>query len=89
MLMNGRGSGGGWLYWLLLALQTAGTVLLYWDALPIYRNIMIDPKAHDATTTTIALGASALIQVAYWIGYRIRSEPPRVVSIPQIGRAHV
>ena len=72
---------GGWLYWLLLALQTAGTVLLYWEGLPIYRNIMIQPRAYDAETTATALGASASIQVAYWIGYRIRPEPPRFVSV--------
>jgi hypothetical protein len=75
-----RRAGGRWLYPLLLTVQTAGAVLLAWQVLPIYRKALADPTAYDSGTTVSALGASGLIQLAYWMRYRIRPMPPHFVN---------
>lgn len=74
-------AGGRWLYPLLLAVQTAGAVLLAWEALPIYRRALATPTAHDSEASILALMAGVLLQLAYWIGYRIRPAPPRFVNV--------
>lgn len=56
-------------------------MLLAWQVLPIYRKALADPTAYDSETTVSALGASALIQLGYWIRYRIRPAPPRLVNV--------
>ncbi len=77
----GKAISGSRPYWLLLALQTVGTALLYWEGVPIYRNTMSHPGAYEAETTVTALGACALIQVAYWIGYRTHPALPRFRNV--------
>lgn len=74
-------AGGSWLYPLLLTVQTGGAVLLCWQVLPIYRKALDDPSRLHSETTVPALGAAALIQVLYWIRYRIDPAPPRFVNV--------
>jgi hypothetical protein len=73
--------GGKWLYPLLLTVQTGGAVLLCWQVLPTYRNALANPTGYDSQTTVSSLGAGMLIQVAYWIRYRLRPPPPGVVNV--------
>jgi hypothetical protein len=83
---SSKRAGGRWLYPVLLAVQTAGAALLAFQVLPIYRRALIDPTAYDSGTTVSALGASALIQLGYWMHYRIRPAPPRFVNV---GLGHI
>ncbi len=72
-------AGGRWLYPLLLAMQTIGVVIFYWHGLPLYRQLVGDPTTF-ATRQEIrewALLAIALMQVGYWVGYRVRPVLPR------------
>jgi UPF0716 family protein affecting phage T7 exclusion len=80
---SARNLGGRWLYPLLLAVQTFGAALLYWQGLPIYRSLSSDVTAHDPQTETLVwtATASALIQVAYWTGYHAHLQPPRFVNV--------
>lgn len=56
-------------YWFLFALQTAGVLIILWQGLPIYRLIIRNPGPQHTTSLTFqwALGAIALIQLAYWL----------------------
>lgn len=76
-----KSPGGRWLYPVLLTLETTGAVMLYREGLPIYRETLADPSAYDPEANALALAACVLIQVAYWIRYRIRPERARVVNV--------
>jgi hypothetical protein len=71
---------GARLYALMLALETIGAVLVYWEGLSIYRKTLANPAAYDPATTAVALGGAVLIQVAYWTRYLLRLRPPRFVN---------
>lgn len=79
-------TGGRWLYPLLLAMQTIGAVLIYWKGLPLYRLLVADPAAYATREETLdwSLSASVLIQVGYWICYRVRPSLPGFVN-PLLG----
>jgi hypothetical protein len=70
------------LYAFLFAIQTVGAVLLCSEILPIYRKVLADPTAPKSGRTFLALGAGVLIQLGYWICYRIRPVLPRLVNVP-------
>lgn len=78
-----EGVGNRWSYLLLLAVQTVGVLLLYWNALPWYRQLLADPTSYApvAETRVWALSAIALIQVGYWTRYRIRPPLPRLSNV--------
>ena len=71
---------GRWLYPLLIAVQTLGVVIFYWKGLPLYRQVAADPSAFEARADSRvwALLAIMLIQVGYWIRYRVRPVAPRL-----------
>ena len=70
--------GGSWLYSLLLAMQTIGVILFYWQGLPLYRQVSADPSTYEpqVQTRVWTLLAIAIIQVGYWIRYRVRPALP-------------
>jgi ABC-type nickel/cobalt efflux system permease component RcnA len=70
-----------WLYPVLFAIQTVGAVLLCGQVLPIYRRVLANPTAHESDATLLALGAGVLIQLGYWICYRIRPVLPRFFNV--------
>jgi hypothetical protein len=72
-----------WPYLSLFALQTIGTVMLYWKIVPLYRLLSADPTTYGrrADTTLWSLAAIALIQVGYWVRYRTDPATPNLVSI--------
>jgi hypothetical protein len=71
-----------WRYPLLFSVQTIGVVILFWNAVPLYRRILADPTAHEARPETLvwAFAAIALIQTGYWIRYRVRPPMPQFTN---------
>ena len=75
-----RSVAGRWRYPTLLAAQTAGALVLLWNAVPLYRQVLADPAAHVVRNENLVWGLSsiALLQAGYWISYRIRPTLPRL-----------
>jgi hypothetical protein len=71
-----------WLHLTLFAMETIGTVILYWKGLPLYRQLSINPTAYGTHEEIRfwALSAIALIQVGYWVRYRVGPVMPNLVS---------
>jgi hypothetical protein len=63
-------------YFFLFAIQTIGTAILFWYALPLFRQVLLDPGGHEARPERLiwSLSAVALMQAGYWIRHRVR--PP-------------
>ncbi len=79
-------SGGGCsCYLFLFAMQTIGTLILVWYAVPLYQQVLADPGGYEARPETLiwAFSAVALMQAGYWIRHRLR--PP----LPQLRNALV
>lgn len=70
-------------YLSLLAMETIGTVVLYWKLVPVYRLLSANPAAYSTRqeTTLWSLAAIALIQAGYWVRYRIDPVMPNLVSV--------
>ncbi len=70
--------GGRWLYPLLLAVQTIGVILFYWQGLPLYRQVSANPSTYEPQLERRiwTLLSIALIQVGYWIRYQVRPALP-------------
>jgi hypothetical protein len=75
-----------WMYPLLFGVQTIGVAILICNAVPHYREILSDPGAHQAEAWTLvwSLSASLLIQIGFWINYRVRPPLPQL-SIALLG----
>jgi hypothetical protein len=70
------------LYPLLLALQTIGVVLLYAHVVPLFKQLVADHSAFETASETRAWSISAivLIQIGYWLRYRLRPALPKFVN---------
>jgi len=70
----------GWLYGLLLSTQTAGTLVMYWKGLPLYRELASAPTLYPVRGNTHgwSLIAILLIQVGFWLNYRFSPAVPRL-----------
>jgi hypothetical protein len=75
-------TGRQWLHLFLFAMQTIGAVIFYWKGLPLYQQVTADPTAYvpryDLQLWSIS--AIGLIQVGYWVHYRIGPEQPQLIS---------
>ncbi len=71
-----------WLHFSLFAMETIGTVILYWKGVPLYRELSADPTAYGKQEEVRywSLLAIALIQVGYWVRYCIGPVLPRLAS---------
>jgi len=71
--------GGCWLYPLLLTMETIGTVIFCWKGLPLFRLLIADPASYETRERIWiwALTAIVLIQIGYWLRYRIEPALPR------------
>jgi hypothetical protein len=71
-----------WLHLSLFAMETIGAAVLYWKVVPLYRQLSADPTIYTARWETglWSLSAIALIQVGYWVRYRIGPITPRLAS---------
>ncbi len=67
------------LYFLLLAVQTAGAALLLINGVPIYRQAVGDFSQHRPQPGILwwAVAAVGMIQGAYWTAMRLRVAPPK------------
>jgi hypothetical protein len=71
-----------WRYPALFGVQTIGAVILLWNAVPLYQQILADPAAHEAGTEHLvwALSSIVLMQVGYWISDRVRPPLPQFTN---------
>jgi hypothetical protein len=78
-----RSAAGRWRYPTLFAVQTIGTAILIWNAVPLYQQILADPASHVVRNENLtwSLSSIALMQLGYWISYRVRPQPPQFVSV--------
>lgn len=69
-------------YATLFAVQTIATAMLLWNAVPLYRQIVADPASYLLRKENLiwSLSSIALMQLGYWISYRVRPKPPRFVN---------
>jgi len=72
--------GGYWLYPLLLIIETIGAAILCWKGLPLFRLLIADPVSYATRERILvwSLIANLLIQIGYWLRYRIRPALPRL-----------
>ena len=70
------------MYPLLLGVQTIGVVLLYAHIGPLFRQLVGDPTTYETRTETRiwSISAIALIQIGYWLRYRLRPAPPKFIN---------
>jgi hypothetical protein len=63
-------------------METIGAAVLYWKVVPMYRQLSADSTAYRASWETglWSLSAIALIQVGYWVRYRIGPVLPCLAS---------
>jgi hypothetical protein len=75
-----------WMFRLLFVVQTIGVVMIYWNALPLYRDIRADKNVQIIVerSPAWALVAIAIVQIAYWSRFMLR---PAVspISNPLLG----
>jgi hypothetical protein len=78
--------GGRWVYPALLATQTIGVILLYGHIVPLFKQLVADPITFETRTETRiwSISAIALIQLGYWVRYRLRPALPKFVN-PFVG----
>ena len=69
-------------YPLLLALETGGTVILYWKGVILYQTVVASPATHQAQIGTLlwSIPAIVLIQIGSWICYLVRPALPPFTS---------
>jgi hypothetical protein len=69
-------------YFFLFAIQTLGAAILFWYAVPLFRQVLLDPGGHVARPENLVWSFSAitLMQASYWIRHRLR------LSLPQLPR---
>jgi hypothetical protein len=81
-MTNPRTTGGRWLYPFLLGVQTIGVLIVYWQGLPLYREILAAPAAYRPRVETWewSIAALVLIQTGYWLSYRLNPAKPRLIN---------
>jgi hypothetical protein len=70
---------GRWSYFALFGMQTIGAVFLIWTGVLVYREALTDPVSHEGHRWAIvgSLLSIALMQISYWVTYRVRPRPPQ------------
>jgi hypothetical protein len=68
-------------YFALFGVQTIGAVILLWNSVPLYRQVLADPT-FEARGEHLPWGilSIALMQLGYWVSDRIRLALPRLSS---------
>jgi hypothetical protein len=68
-----------WSYFTLFGMQTIGAVVLIWTGVLVYREALADLVSHEAHRWAIigSLLSIALMQISYWVFYRVRPPLPR------------
>ena len=69
---------GRWSYFALFGMQTIGAVVLIWTGLHLYRQVLADPSHKPELWPTVgSLSSIVLMQIAYWVSYRVRPPLPQ------------
>ena len=75
-------TGTGWLYLVLLAMQTGGVCILYQYGVPWYRGLLANPTAYEPRQDMwIWLSAIVLVQVGYWVRHKVRAPLPKFTNV--------
>jgi len=63
----------------LFAIQTIGAAILFLYAVPLFRQVLLDPASHVARTENLiwSLSAITLMQAGYWMRHRLRPTLPQ------------
>jgi hypothetical protein len=74
-------------YFFLFATQTIGAAILFWHAVPLFRQVLLDPGGHVARPENLvwSLSAITLMQAGYWIRHRLRLALPQLFRNALIG----
>ena len=75
-----RGSGAGTSrYFFFFAMQTIGAGILFWYAVPLYRQVLADPGGHEARPERLiwSLSSIGLMQAGYWMRHRFNPPLPQ------------
>ena len=64
-------------YYVYAAVEFAGMLLIFWDGVPIFRQLLISEQGATATDRFIMAFAAALVQFSYW--KCLRHDPPFVL----------
>jgi hypothetical protein len=60
------------LFWCFIAAEAAGSQIIIWDGLPIYRRLLSDGVEGGATKDfVLALSAVVLMQIGHWLAFRL------------------
>jgi len=75
-------------YLRLFGIQTIGVAILLINGVPLFREITAAPSAHVARPETLVweLTSIALMQVGYWLGYRL---PPPLPKSSHAALGHI
>src|SRR5438045_126685 len=67
-------------YFFLLTMQTIGAAILFWFAVPLFRQALLDPGSHVPRPENLVWSWSAitLMQVGYWMRHRLRPRLPQL-----------
>ena len=63
--------GDAWRYFFLFAMQTIGAAILFWYAVPLFRQVLLDPGGHVARPENLVWSLSAITLMQAVIGYAI------------------
>ena len=76
--VQGRGAGAS-RYFFFFAIQTIGAVILFWYAVPLYRQVLADPGGHEVRPERLiwSLSSIALMQAGYWMRHRFNPPLPQ------------
>jgi hypothetical protein len=79
--------GDAWRYLSLFAIQTIGAAILFWFAVPLFRQVLLDPAGHVARTGNLvwSLSAITLMQMGYWVRHRLRLPLPQLFRNALVG----
>jgi hypothetical protein len=74
-------------YFCLFAMQTIGAAILFWYAVPLFRQVLLDPGGHVARPENLvwSLSAITLMQAGYWIRHRLRLPLPQLLRNALVG----
>lgn len=75
-----HGRGGVSRYFFFFAMQTIGAAILIWLGVPLYRQVLENPGAHEPRPERLiwSLAAIALLQAGYWVRHRLNPPLPRL-----------
>ena len=74
-------------YFFLFAMQTMGAAILFWYAVPLFRQVLLDPAGHVSRTKNLvwSLSAITLMQAGYSIRHRLRLPLPQLFRNALVG----